>query len=79
MFTPFLLPDVAGLQVEMVEADASLIALTVALSAPAALCPVCRQPSHRVQSRYLRTIADVPWAGVPVRLQLLVRRFVWQS
>jgi transposase len=76
MFTPFLLPEVAGLQVEQVEADASLIALTVAMTAPVALCPVCRQPSHRVQSRYLRTIADVPWAGVPVRLQLHVRRFV---
>jgi transposase len=76
MFTSFLLPEVEGLQLEQVEAKRSCIALTVAMTAPAALCPVCRQPSHRVQSRYLRTIADVPWAGVPVRLQLHVRRFV---
>ena len=76
MFTSFLLPEVEGLQLEQVEAERSCIALTMAMTAPAALCPVCRQPSHRVQSRYLRTIADVPWAGVPVRLQLHVRRFV---
>jgi transposase len=76
MFTSFLLPEVEGLQLEQVEAERSCIALTMAMTAPAALCPVCRQPSYRVQSRYLRTIADVPWAGVPVRLQLHVRRFV---
>ncbi len=76
MFTSFLLPEVEGLQLQQMEAGKSCIALIVAMTAPAALCPVCQQPSHRVQSRYLRTIADVPWAGVPVRLQLHVRRFI---
>jgi transposase len=76
MCTSFFLPEVEGLQLEQVEAEKSCIALTVVVTAPAALCPVCRQPSHRVQSRYLRMIADVPWAGVPVRLQLHVRRFI---
>jgi transposase len=36
---------------------------------------VCGTPSSRIQSRYHRTIADLPWAGITVRLLLRVRRF----
>ena len=38
-------------------------------------CPVCGHPAHRVHGRYIRTLADLPWAGVPVRLRLAVRKF----
>jgi transposase len=31
--------------------------------------------SSRVHSRYIRTAADLPWHGVPVRLELHTRRF----
>ncbi|XXX80284.1 ISL3 family transposase [Sorangium sp. So ce134] len=40
-----------------------------------ALCPTCGRAAYRVQSRYRRTLADLPCQGVPVRLHLLVRRF----
>src|SRR6476659_891542 len=39
-------------------------------------CPSCTTRSSRVHGYYTRTVADLPWAGVPVLLQLSVRRFV---
>jgi transposase len=38
-------------------------------------CPHCACPSQRVASRYLRTVADLPWRQMPVMLRLQVRRF----
>ena len=42
-------------------------------------CPSCTLESSRVHSLYQRTVADLPWAGVPVTLQLHVRRFVCRN
>ena len=42
---------------------------------PAVPCPICGQLAHRVQSRYHRTVADVPAHGLAVRLDLQTRRF----
>ncbi|MGI8552705.1 MAG: ISL3 family transposase [Dehalococcoidia bacterium] len=39
-------------------------------------CPLCGIASSRVHSRYVRTLADLPWHGVVVSVQLTVRRFV---
>ncbi|HEY6377277.1 MAG TPA: ISL3 family transposase [Edaphobacter sp.] len=38
-------------------------------------CPVCLQTSRRVHSRYSRHLSDLPWEGIPVRIELHVRRF----
>ncbi len=38
-------------------------------------CPVCGTLSRKVHSRYGRRLADLPWDGVPVVLQLQTRRF----
>jgi transposase len=38
-------------------------------------CPECGRPSRRVHSRYSRQLSDLPWEGIPVRIQLRVRRF----
>jgi transposase len=38
-------------------------------------CPRCDQPSSRIHSRYLRSIADLPWHGVAATLELHARRF----
>jgi transposase len=40
-----------------------------------ASCSFCSRRSHRVHSRYERTMADLPWAGQGVTLRLHVRRF----
>jgi transposase len=37
-------------------------------------CPACGQPSRRTHSRYYRTLADLPWGGVPVRFRLRARK-----
>lgn len=41
----------------------------------AAACPQCQTINTKVHSRYERTIADLPWAGVNVRIRLRARKF----
>src|SRR5262245_48809864 len=38
-------------------------------------CPQCGEFSTRVHSRYTRTLADLPWQGRAIRIELRVRRF----
>jgi len=40
-----------------------------------ATCPSCGQLSRAIHSRYSRTLADLPWAGLPVRVTLHTRKF----
>jgi transposase len=40
-----------------------------------ARCPWCQQISHRVHSRYHRTLADLPCGGRQVYLQVTLRKF----
>jgi len=47
----------------------------VKVTTPTASCPTCAQPTTRRHSHYRRTLADLPWATVPVRLHFHVRRF----
>ncbi len=58
-----------------VRADANVITLSAKTSARTARCPVCGKRSGRIHSRYTRTLADLPWQGVPVTVRLRVRRF----
>src|SRR5215216_1288667 len=58
-----------------VRADTNVITLSAKTSASTARCPVCGKRSGRVHSRYMRTLADLPWQGVPVTVRLHVRRF----
>src|SRR6266508_369449 len=37
--------------------------------------PFCGRRSDRVHSRYARTLADLPWATLAVRLRVNVRKF----
>ena len=39
------------------------------------LCPLCHAQTLRVHSRYVRTLADLPWGTYAVRWQLRVRKF----
>ncbi len=38
-------------------------------------CPLCGERADRVHSRATRTLADLPWAGAVVRLQVRIRKF----
>lgn len=49
--------------------------MVVATKGDEAPCPLCQQPSGSVHSSYQRTLADLPWQGIAVRLHLTTRRF----
>ena len=76
MFPDILLPGAAELELVQLQAEPSAIALTLQPRQSQAPCPHCTHPSAQLHSCYSRTVADRPWAGVPVRLHLHVRKFV---
>ena len=69
------LPEVGGLCLEEVVAETQQICVMVVSTSAEAPCPICGIASARIQSRYRRTVADLPWAGVTVRLLVHVCRF----
>jgi transposase len=70
-----ILADPAALKVEKILSKTDAITLVVRTSPAHALCPRCQKSSNKVHSRYLRTIADLPWQGVAVKLRLHTRKF----
>jgi transposase len=70
-----LLPKASCLQVQQLEVTEEELLLTVSSTQPAGRCPVCGTLATRVQSHYQRTLQDLPWSGLCVRLRLHVRRF----
>jgi transposase len=69
------LPLLANLTVSELTITDTHITLIAAAATATALCPDCLQPANRIHSRYARTLKDLPWSGIPVQLQLVVRRF----
>lgn len=70
-----LLADPTSIRLEkIVQLDSSLT-LVVRTTRAQAECPRCHRPSSRVHSYYTRTVADLPWHGVAVKLELRTRRF----
>src|SRR5919205_1095995 len=76
VFPDVLLPGSAGLELDHLDADLAGIVLTLRSTTSDARCPVCDRSSSRTHARYQRTVADRPWAGIPVRLRLHLRKFV---
>ena len=77
--SPTIVPDQASLHLVRLEADEQCILAVVAPTASEALCPLCQCRSESIHSRYVRLVADLPWAGWAVRLELHVRRFFCQN
>src|SRR5215207_10810654 len=74
-----LLADPTSIRLEkIIQHDCSLT-LVVRTTRAEAECPRCHRPSTRVHSYYTRTVADLPWHGVSVRLELRTRRFRCQN
>jgi transposase len=69
-----IFPDLPTVEVEGVE-EAEEITLILRTTAPTAPCPSCGTASSRIQSRYTRTLRDLPSVGRPLRLIMQVRRF----
>jgi transposase len=58
-----------------IRSDANVITLAARTSSHVARCPACGKRSVRGHSRYTRTLADLPWQGIPVTIRVRVRRF----
>lgn len=39
------------------------------------ICPDCGEKSHSRHSKYIRKLLDLPWAGIPVKVNLLVNKY----
>lgn len=76
---PTLLLDPSRLTLDLIRADRSSITVLMATTATSAACPLCGESSSRLHSRYVRTLADLPWHGVAVSVQLTVRRFFCEA
>ena len=73
-----ILSDLADLIVEQVSITHE-VTVTVRAASPTAPCPCCGTISKRVQSRYTRTLRDLPASGRLVHLLVRVRRFFCQE
>ncbi len=71
-----LLPDATHVRLETWSLEPAQSAITVTLHArqTAARCPLCGKRSKRVNSRYERTLADLPWGEYAATVRLSTRR-----
>jgi len=74
--TTLLLPGPSCLRLTDISTSDAGISLDLTATRGAVACPSCSVESDHVHTLYQRTVADLPWAGVPVTLHLHVRRFV---
>src|SRR5215207_3930661 len=74
---PITKPEIVpkGLKLEHLVANRRQVSIYLSSTAPSASCSVCGRHSGRVHSHYERTVADLPWHGVPVTLRVGVCRF----
>ena len=70
----FSFPD--DIVIALMRTTTSEVVLHIASRRPCATCPLCEQPSERVQWTVCETVADLPCAGRRVILALTVRKFV---
>lgn len=75
MNTNFLLADPAAIQIEKFVSRDDGITVIVRPTRKSAVCPQCGVSSSSLKCCYLRRIADLPWHGVAVRLELHARKF----
>jgi transposase len=73
-----LLPDPQAVRLILIQPSSDSITLIVKTIAPSSVCPCCHSPSNRIHSRYVRTVADLPWHGIAIRLLLHTRKFFCQ-
>lgn len=70
-----LLADPEAIRLVKIIQHPSSLTLVVRTTRAQAECPRCHRPSTRVHSYYTRSVADLPWHGVPICLHLRARRF----
>src|SRR5215210_2670813 len=70
-----LLADPTSIRLEKIIQHHSSLTLVVKATQPRPECPRCHRLSTRIHSYYTRSVADLPWHGVAIRLHLRTRRF----
>lgn len=71
-----LVPDAGEVTLHELKTDAgSQLVMVLRPVGEESRCPRCGRASRRIHSRYQRQLADLPWEGVPVKIELRVRRF----
>src|SRR5215210_8945137 len=70
-----LLADPEAIRLEKIIQHPSSLTSVVRATRVEVECPRCHRPSSRLHSYYTRHIADLPWHGVAVKLELRTRRF----
>jgi transposase len=70
-----LLADPEAIHLEKIIQHPGSLTLVVKATRAEVECPRCHRPSTRVHSYYVRKVADLPWHGVAVQLNLHTRRF----
>ncbi len=76
VITQLLLPSQTDLRLDRVVIDdhTHTLVLEVTSTQDAPRCPSCARAATRVHSHYTRTLADLPWAEVAVRVEIAVRK-----
>lgn len=74
-----LLADPAAINLDLLVSEKGSIGLIVRTVQPHPGCPKCGQASTSLHSHYQRTVADLPWHGVTIKLQLNTRKFRCQN
>ena len=70
-----LLADPTAVRLEHIVSGEKSLTLIVKALRRHVQCPCCQRATSRIHSRYVRKVADLPWHGVAVRLELQTRRF----
>jgi len=75
MHSKTLITDPTVITVEQIMHDDTDIVLVARTRRCIVPCPVCGQPATRVHSWYIRSLRDLPWQGLAVRMDLHTRRW----
>jgi transposase len=78
-FITALLPLSCAVCLTEVTVAQEYVLFQLTASAPSTPCPLCGVPSSSIHSRYQRRLTDLPWGLRPVRIRLMVRKFVCQN
>ena len=70
-----LLPAANSVAMESLRITPTSIEVELRCTVGSASCPICQTFSHRVHSRYVRVVRDLPWGGKSMVLRFSTRRF----
>jgi transposase len=71
-----LIPNSAEVELVGLRQKAGAVEVELRAGQVFAVCPSWGCRSSRVHSRHLRTVADLPWGGIPVKILLRVCKVV---